>query len=145
MLSRVSELSFQSGVIFRRDCRILRALSSEKTIEIQATISSLDLEICKVAIISCKNKHGTRSDGSRPRLALCNTTPACTVQCILHSKTFQIQKAGYPERRTAKLVNSHTISSMKLLSSTLFCTEYVCMFKLLSPVVLKRGIQISVL
>ena len=139
MLSRVSELSFQSGVIFRRDCRILRALSSEKTIEIQATISSLDLEICKVAIISCKNKHGTRSAGSRPRLALCNTTPAYTgytldtratprqhALCILLSKTFQIQKAGYPERRTAKLVNSHTISSMKLLSSILFC-----MFKLL--------------
>jgi hypothetical protein len=53
-------------------------LSSEKTIEIQATISSLDLEICKVAIISCKNKHGTRSAGSRPRLALCNTTQAYT-------------------------------------------------------------------
>jgi len=132
MLSTVSELiSFQSGVIFRRDCRILRALSSEKTIEIQATISSLDLEICKVAIISCKNKHGTRSAGSRPRLALCNTTPAYTgytldtratprqhALCILLSKTFQIQKAGYPKRRTAKLVN---ISSMKLLSSILFC------------------------
>ena len=43
MLSRVSELSFQSGVIFRRDCRILRVLSSEKTVEIQATISSLGI------------------------------------------------------------------------------------------------------
>jgi hypothetical protein len=39
---------------------------------------SLDLEICKVAIISCKNKHGTRSAGSRPRLASCNTTQAYT-------------------------------------------------------------------